>query len=392
MFEYFNKKLEALLESVLEPLWTRVLAAPRRTKIAILLICGAVGSAVAYPDAPRELYTRAEAITRTALSRSQKIPLSSNLIVKTRSTTKRLSRLVQGDLLKLNVVSITPWAAAQAAAAVANMESVILDKRAITSFVRSNSVPNCACWTEIPTNTTDAQSIFISGWVMTTLADMDIPATSAEIRYVLDSQNKNGWWPIFNGVTQTQYASTYSTSWILLGLLGQKSKGFIIEQDAQSVDAAITDASNWLLSVRLKGARWKPYPNLHSSNESESISGLVLHVLHLSVPEQVAALDNEWIGSLPAATVAASDSENYYLDLEVVNTRAIDHFVQIKMPWMVIATVDAFSSGDIFERTKALLWLERVLDHESVALADAREVSWWRAEILYALRYALTKI
>ena len=335
---------------------------------------------------------RADALTRAAIVGPQKIPLSGDLTEKTRSTAKRLSQTVKGDLLKLTGGSITPWSAIQAVAAAAGMETVILDKNAITSFVRSNTVPGCACWTEIPKKTFDAQCIFISGWIMAALADMDVPATSAEVRYALDAQNTDGWRPIFHVANQPQHASTYSTAWVLIGLLRQKSKGFIDKQDIQDVDNALTRATGWLLSQRTKGARWKPYPRLNSSGESESISGLVLHALHLSAPDQMTALDKEWIDSLPVTTIAASDGEKYYVEMEGTNPRAIDHFVQIKLPWMLISTIDAYASGDVFQRAKALHWLERTLNHESVAIADGNENNWWRAELLYALRYALKNI
>jgi hypothetical protein len=392
MIEYFKKKLEALADSVLEPLWNWVMAASLKIRIAILLICCAIGGVIAFPDVPGELYKQSGGITRTMFAESEKIPLPEILTEKISSTAKRLSQTIKGDLLKLNVVSITPWAAAQAAAATVNMEAVILDKGAIVSFIRSNTVPGCACWTEIPQYPMDAQCVFISGWVMTALADMDVPATSEEIRYALDAQNKDGWWPTFYTANQSQYASTYSTAWNLIGLLQQKNKGFISQQDVQAVDNAITKATGWLLSQRTKGARWKPYPNLNSSNESESISGLVLHALHLSAPDQVAALDKEWIASLTDTSIKASDGENYYVVMESTNAPSIDHFVQIKIPWMLIATIDAFPSGDVFERTKALLWLERILSHESVINSDTTKENWWRAELLYALRYALKRI
>jgi hypothetical protein len=227
---------------------------------------------------------------------------------------------------------------------------------------------------------------------MTAFADMDISSTSAEIRYVLSTQNEDGSWPIFPSANQAQYASTYSTAWNLLGLLHQKNKGLIRKEDANLIDKAITKATGWLLSTRMKGARWKPYPNLSSSNESESISGLVLHALHISVPAQMTVLDKEWIESLPGTLIKPSDRENYYIDMKGKSGLNIDHFVQIKLPWMLIATVDAFSNGDVFERTKALLWLEMNIDQKSVVNSDGIKDNWWRAELLYALRYTLKMV
>jgi len=390
-FEYFNKKFEELLDSLLEPLWTWLMAASLKTKVKIALAFSIVGGLMLYPDVPQALFARADVLRRTAAYGQQKIPFSSSIVEKTSSTANRLSQTIQGDLVKLNVTSITPWAAIQSAAAVVNSEMLSIDKDSLVSFVRSNSVPGCSCWTELPLNTTGAQCLFISGWFMATLADLGIPATSEEIQYVLDSQNKDGWWPIFHDVTQSQYASTYSTSWVLIGLLQLKTKSLIATPDINRVNFAITKATSWLLSERLKGPRWKPYPRLSSSEISESISGLALHALHMSIPNQVIELDNEWVANLPLLPISASDGEKYYVDLEGNNSHELDHFEQLRLPWLLIATADAFSGVDLFQKTKALLWLENVLNHESIGLADADERSWWRAELLYALRYTLKK-
>jgi hypothetical protein len=393
MFEYFKAKLGALLDSVLAPFWSWVMAAPLWQKVLILLIGGGVGGAVAYPQVPWEAYSQAEAIMRAWGAEPQKIPLPNDVAEKTRATGKRLSQTVRAELLKLTGGSITPWAASQAAAAAAGMESSALDKEKIAAFIRSNTVPGCACWTEQLEKPSDPRCIFISGWVMFALAEMGAPATSEEIHYVLEAQTVDGWWPIFEGANQTHNASTYSTAWILIGLLHQRSNGSIDKQYASEVDDAIEKATGWLFSTRAKGARWKPYPRLSSSVESQSISGLVLHALHLAAPDRVSAIDKEWIEHLPITATAASDGENYYVEMEGTVPRAIDHFVQIKVPWMLIATVDAYPSGDLFQRAKALNWMEKVLSHDSVAIADGDEKSyWWRAELLYGLRYLLRNV
>lgn len=50
---------------------------------------------------------------------------------------------------------------------------------------------------------------------------------------------------------------------------------------------------------------------------------------------------------------------------------------------MLIAIIDVYPSENLFQRGKALQWLEKTLDHESVADADREEreeYNWWRAE------------
>ena len=134
-------------------------------------------------------------------------------------------------------------------------------------------------------------------------------------------------------------------------------------------------------------ARWKNYPNLnHGAKESESISGLVLHALNLALGEEVRTINSNWLETLPDRIVQANDGESYYIEVPTKSGMAVDHFVQLKMPWLVVATVDAFPDGNVSERAKALKWLEDTLSTSSVAEAD-KENNWWRAEVLYALNY-----
>ena len=389
MIDYFKKKLEILLDSALEPVWKWLMASSRQVKIAILLVSGLLFYVVTYPDTVESLYIKTNSIAKVLFSAPDVVPLAGDIVKESRSTVTRLSKTVSGDLLKLNVSNLVPWSAAQALMSVAGADSTVIDKDAIVSFIRSNTVPGCACWTELPKNASDAQCIFISGWVMAAFADAGVPVTSEELRYALDAQDQDGWWPTFHIMKYPNYASTYSTAWILIGLLRQKEKGFINKRDTVTVDNAIARATGWLLSARGKGARWKSYPKLNVNTESESISGLVLHALHLSVPGQVASIDREWLESLPFKAVGASDGENYYIDMKSKDFEAIDHFVQLKAPWMMIATVDAYASGTTFQRAKALRWLEATLGHESYSVADADEKNWWRAELLYGMRYVL---
>lgn len=384
MFEYFTKNLEALIDSILKPYWDWIMAAPLKTRVLVLLGFFAIGGSIYFPNVPRSFYVKSKGIARIFFAAPKQLPLSPGLTEKMGSLAKRLNQTIKGDLLNLNVVSIGPWTVAQSSAATAGAEDDSLNKAALVSFVRTNTVPGCACWSEIPQQI-EPQCTFISGWMMTAFADMNVSSTPAEIRYVIGTQNKDGSWPIFPSASQTQYASTYSTAWNLLGLLHQKGKGFT----DKDVDQAIARATGWLLSTRMKGARWKPYPNLSASSESESISGLVLHALHLSVPTQMSELDNEWIANLPSPLIKPSDGENYFISMEGTNGLLIDHFVQIKLPWLLIATVDAFPNGDMLDRAKSLLWPENTLNQESVLNADSIKDNWWRSEFLYALKYML---
>ncbi len=357
----------------------------------MLLIGGSIGGAIWFPNVPLETYVEANAFTRAALTRTQKIPLSNRVTERTRLIAKSLKNTIKADLLTLKDGSITPWSAAQAVLAVSKIDSGILDRSAIAGFIRSNVAPGCSCWTEIPKKTTDPQCIFISGWVLAAFSALDIRATSSEIRYVLNAQNRDGWWNTFNIGNSYAYASTYTTSWALIGLASQKNKLYVDEHDAKDVDSAIMKGTRWLLSQSSPSARWKPYPRLENSADSDSISGAALHALNISLPGDMVAINGDWIDNLPEHNVAAIEEETYYTEIAESDPHAIDHFVHIKLPWMIVATVDAYASGGFFQKAKALRWLERALDDKSVANADRNGNNWWRAELLISLQYVLNQ-
>jgi hypothetical protein len=139
------------------------------------------------------------------------------------------------------------------------------------------------------------------------------------------------------------------------------------------------------------GSRWKGYPLLRNGKASESVSGVVLHALHQTVPKQLHQIDEEWLDNLPAGTISASDVENPYFYFMTKDGYANDDFVQTRLPWLVIGTVDAYDNGSIIQRGRALAWLERALDQVSVLTADTAPDDWVRAELLYSIRYVLAR-
>lgn len=386
MFDYFRKKFEALLDAVLAPVWQWVMAASWRTKVLILVLGSAVAVAATYPDLVAQRLSQAAIAWRVANPKGRAIPFAASTVKAVDATAKRLGATIAGDLLQLTAPAATPWSAAQSV--MASRGTPLDNKPAIIAFIRGLTAPGCACWVELPEEKDAPHVTFISGWVMSALAALDAPATGEEVQFALHSQSSDGSWHMFTTANQPQQGSTYATAWLVIGLTEQRHKNFIAAADVHQVDTAVTRAVAWLLSHR-SGARWKGYPEMTSSTESESISGVALHALHLAAPERAVSLDKEWISSLPARTIAASDGENNYIVLGGASATAIDHFVQIKLPWMLVATVDAYPQADLMHRVRAMEWLEKSLNDRSVVNSDAVDTSWWRAELEYSLNYAL---
>jgi len=318
--------------------------------------------------------------------------LSSNTFVEIVEVSKRLALSIENDLAQLRNGRITAWSATQAAYALVGYPRNNIASADVFTFVRENRIPSCSCWSELPRQDQKEAWTFISGWVLATLAGYGVAATPSELSFLLDSQNEDGSWSSVPERGLTKYAPSYSTGWILIGLQEQLNEGLIAsEQDKTAVDSSIKRAVAWLLSARREGARWRPYPNLMSSSDSASISGLVLHALHGSAPDLLVQLDIEWLDNLPDDAVPASLGENSYVEIARSGGIQIDHFVQLTVPWMMIATIDAFDSGTLMQRVKALSWLEKTMNQESVRNADAEQSNWWRAELLHSITYLVTR-
>lgn len=390
MFDYFRKKLEILLDAVLAPVWQWVLAASWRTQVLILVGLAAAAGAAANPDLTLRGLSRGVSAYHVTFPSGRALPIAAGTVKSLDESAQRLSTTIAAELLRLSAPDATAWSAAQSA--LASRSTQLDNKPAIVAFIRGLTAPNCACWVELPEQKDAPHITFISGWVMTAMAALDTPVSAEELQFALRSQSADGSWHMFTVADQPQQASTYSTAWLVIGLTEQKRKHFIAAADTHSVDGAITRGVGWLLSHR-HGARWKGYPEMVSSTDSESISGLALHALHLAAPKRAVSLDNDWISSLPNRAITASDAENNYVEQEGASARAIDHFVQLKLPWMLVATVDAYPQADFKRRVRAMEWLENSLNHPSVVNAEANtdtmDAAWWRAELLYSLNYVL---
>ena len=156
----------------------------------------------------------------------------------------------------------------------------------------------------------------------------------------------------------------------------------------EDVSDAIGKGSDWLIRQRGIGSRWKDYPFNKNGENSDSLSGLVMHALHLTAPDSITQLKKDWLDNLPSKVPSSRERSQSLMWVRLRGGAfGQDPFVQIALPWMLIATADAYGAGNYFERTRALLWMERTLYQEFVTRADTQVDNWWRAEFLLALRY-----
>ena len=230
---------------------------------------------------------------------------------------------------------------------------------------------------------------------MAALSELQIAANADELRFVLDNQTDDGAWPTFAGGL-AEHASTYATAWVIIGLDSQLKKRLIADADTLTeISVALDNAANWLIGQRLDNLRWHPYPNNEALGEpSDAISGAVVHALNRVSPDTTRAFAGVWLGNLPWHPIPADLEESNSIELRMENTTHIDRFVQLPMPWMVIATLDLFPYGSVGQKAHALAWLEATLNHETVAMADTETGAWnnWRrAELQVALKRVLAE-
>jgi hypothetical protein len=343
LFEYVKKRLVELADSLLKHICDWVLAQSWPARAAILVATLSIVAIAYNPTSALELYQRAVS-TVVILTTPPGMAMDSQTKEQLAAISARLSATVQSDLLGINGGPLTPWSAAQAIDALFENANSKVAVNQLISLIKNNETNGCFCWTEVP-GTSNGVLVFIGGWVMMAFADLGENVMDSDIMHVLGTQNPQGWWPMFQDRTDGQFASTYSTASIVLGLDRVRSKRMISDTLRSTVNEAITRSVSWLLTTRTTSGRWIPFPNMpisRDNKESDSISGLVLHTLHVAHASGLAALDQSWLSNLPSRPPDASAVEKHYIEL---NGR-IDNFVYVPLPWMLIATADAYANGN----------------------------------------------
>jgi len=281
---------------------------------------------------------------------------------------------------------ITVWAASQIVVAVDGITSI--DKSEVTGFINKHMYHDCNCWREFPGA---SNHIGATAWALIALTRMRAPENDELLTFILDNQKTNGWWPIFPAQDKEENASTYATAICLLALKEHLSSGLVKAQNKDRVERALEQGRNWLLSTRVGGkSRWEDYPSAVDKKESISLSGMVLHVLHRLGPSVDSSLDKNWLQSMPSNVPPALAFEIAAHQVDIgpnPDYIAMDHVRYYIIPWVIIATKDAFESGTISERTRGVEWLREIIKNENELERQALKQPWVAAEYLISFRY-----
>ena len=387
MLGYFWKELEKILDALLEPFWLRVGAWAKdlswQGRALLLVLVGLVALAAVYWNSLLLFYRTAATFEKIVTSAPAQIPLDSSLTFKVRETSRRLAEGLQAELNDPgNLDPPSAWTLAQLTGASGGM--IKIKAEVVRAYFRDMEIAY-NCW---PETLSHPPNVAASGWVLFALAELNFPATEAEVRFFLKEQKRDGWWSVFQATDDEANASTFGTAWALIGLQSQLRRKLIPPTMEEEVANAIAKGSSWLIRHQGSASRWKDYPFHEKGAYSDSLSGLVMHALHLTASDSITQLKKEWLDNLPSKVPAAGDNSQTFVWPRLrAGALVKDDFVQITLPWMLIATADAYGAGNYFERTRALLWMEQALYQESVIHADTQVDNWWRAELLLALHY-----
>jgi hypothetical protein len=335
-------------------------------------------------------------VVRVTLS-SGAIPLNSTNLRNLERARGILTKAASSDLTRAgsDTLDHTGWSLAQVTVAVVGTGSKIdkTDRQRILSAFDKSSVSSCGCWRELNSSTAPGfpPNLVATGWVITAKALLTSPASEKTLQFFSSTQHSDGWWSVFP-TKQKNAASIYGTCWSILGLQTQLEKNLVSTANSSDVVASISRGVSWLLKVRKDTARWQSYP-YEQREVSVSLSGLALHTLHrVGGLAALTQIDREWLDHLPDEPPPAMEVESQNFWIETTKGHAVDHFQQIKLPWLIVATVDAFPNGTTLQQAHALMWLERAVSHDSVLNADTIPDNWWQAELLYALNYLYSKV
>lgn len=187
MFDYIIKKLEPLLDMIVDPLmaWLR-----KRSLTFKICLSGAAAVLIAmmyYGYTLNWVAEKALYVPRVAFSNTSTIPFSSDVVARTKRIKRRLASTVADDLSELANGDLTPWSAAQAVVSVSGVAQNLVE---IVEFINSKHAPDCECWAETPDRLRAFRNPFISGWIFYALADIGIPVSQGALDILLSEQQE----------------------------------------------------------------------------------------------------------------------------------------------------------------------------------------------------------
>lgn len=380
--DFYNK----LVESVFEPIFKWILELEWKYRACFLIAISASYAGWHFQEEVGKGYLTAESVWPVLFSDSE-LPLSE-------VSRDRLDRYIE-DLTDALAVRWRPddptllgWSSAQIASSLCGEK--IVNKTVLAKHMALVKDTSCSCWPEY-TRPKGGEHVGATSWVLLSLALYQVAPTQDEIEFLLANQTESGWWSLYPLPRKERLASTYATAWAVFALQELNQRNLIKDDTTKNkVNNAIIRGVAWLwLKQETGAAKWKDYPNGgKGSIDSESISGLVIHVLNrVEKRTKLQDLNQQWLNelsSVPPDPLDAEHSDTY--DLADYGDKT-SHF---RLPWMLMATIDAYESGGILQKGKALRWIEKAMNND-FGSPTLKAKQWIAAENLFALKYLKSK-
>ena len=281
---------------------------------------------------------------------------------------------------------IGAWSMAQMRAGLSGVSTPVPNiGRDLRGYMTQLRDPSCSCWRE--TVGRPAHHL-AAAWVFVSLALYDQAMTPAEIDDFLANQSRSGWWAPHPVVDDDANASALVTALATYALHLHLERGLVPADHRARVESAVSRGLAWLNRQAEPGGRWSPYPRgiaVFDKGDYVGVSASVLHFLRGVSHDP--RFDQAWLENLPDRVPDLRDKEQTraHLDTGKPELGLIDDSRTYPFPWMMAATADAQATGTLWQRARALVWIERALS-KPLEKSDFASEAWIAGEVLFALR------
>jgi len=273
------------------------------------------------------------------------------------------------------------WAAAQLAVVLSQRAMLSEAERTkVAAFIMSQRCTDQAYWMQKDR----PPHLAVSAWCLYALTSLNHSIDLDAIQYLTQRQNDDGSWPLYADIAD-QSGSVFATATIAIVLNSCQDVQNIGTNEL--VKVALARAEGWLIQYcdRTR-TRWKYYPSLADSPESDSDSGLALYALTQLSTNRSSNEDLKvaWLQSLPRIWPKhAFDRETSGHWFGQGKTAIPDIVSHLKLPWLLVATAVSYDGVGLPSRIRALRAIEACIEQQDWGIGGFR--SYQRAELLFAI-------
>ncbi len=245
-----------------------------------------------------------------------------------------------------------------------------LDQTRLNSVLDKTQTED-GCWKEEKF----ACKMIISGWVMLAKKNLNKPLSEQQLEFVLKNQSSEGWFPAYPYPDDAKNAATYPTAIIVLGLIEQLQQNLIDKNYEERVKFAINEGVTWLLKTRNRNGEflWSDCPkvDLIWQTPSYGVDGTIIYTLHFvaksglvqtpNLTNELKEIDSIWLDKL-------DQTPNFPLEHQIdgrcftvsADGGIMDRTIRFSMPWLILATIEAYPNGTVWQKAIATKRLENI--------------------------------